>query len=106
MARASMRAGSAFATRMSARSPSLRVAPITRRPARTSRRFSPRSGTQSATVASATSSRSSVRSVSSARSARASMWATPAPQSSGHGYPATPGCTSGASGSRPSARGA
>ena len=51
--------GSVLATRISARRPGLAVAASARSPARTSRRFSPRSGTTSATVASATRSRSS-----------------------------------------------
>ena len=54
----SIRAGSARATRMSARRPGRFVVASARRPARTRRRFSPRSGTQSAIVASATRSRS------------------------------------------------
>ena len=59
-ARASMRAGSARETFMSARRPGRFVVASARRPARTRRRFSPRSGTQSAIVASATRSRSRV----------------------------------------------
>ena len=63
--------------------PAWSVIASARRPSRTRRRFSPRSGTRSATVASATSSRSS--SAVGAPSACASLYATPAPHRSGHG---------------------
>ena len=59
IARASSAPGSTLATRSSARIPGLRDVASACRPSRTRRRFSSRSGTQSATVASATRSRSS-----------------------------------------------
>ena len=74
---------------ISARRPGLRVPASARSPSRTSRRFSPTSGTTSATVASATRSRSSSAARGSCpaapSSACASLNATAVAHSSGHG---------------------
>src|SRR5439155_1455996 len=81
--------GSSPATLISAHSPTSSVLPSARSPSRTSRRFSPFSGTTSATVASATRSRSRSASAGSApatvTSASVSFWTTPAAHRSGNG---------------------
>ncbi len=74
-------AGSTLATDISARSPGFCVRASATRPSRTMRRFSPRSGTRSQTVASAA--RSSSSAAASGASASLSLSATPAAHSSG-----------------------
>ena len=105
---ASIAPGSTRATLMRARRPALRVRESCRSPSRTSRRFSPTSGTTSATVASATRSRSSSSGAGSAparrKSASASFIATPLAHSSAQGYPDTAGCTIGQAGRRSAGR--
>ena len=92
----SIAAGSTRAERMRARRPGRRVRASARRPAIASERFSSRSGTTSAIVASATRSRCGVTST---PSACASLQTTPVPHSSGNGYADGRVATTGQSGS-------